>query len=228
VACPLSREFRNFDIPRLNVDQECSELFLQSFFVISPRHLLEGVSVSQSSTNRPSAPIAQTSVEPQTSMKPSIESITTRIDHELSLPSTSFLPRFRFEDISPRAFETFLTTTTYKSLCKRYPRARFNYNAHTQVFILQCMTTPIHDAPLPFLASAVYADPTLQPLRHLLDISSGTDFVAFRGRYTESRKQPDVLFRVDPFYWPTLVVEIGWFEEYDDLKEDALLWLFGG
>jgi hypothetical protein len=40
--------------------------------------------------------------------------------------------------------------------------------------------------------------------------------------------QPDVAVRVRGSYWPTLVVESGWSEEYDDLVEDARMWLVGG
>jgi hypothetical protein len=89
------------------------------------------------------------------------------------------------------------------------------------------MITPIHDVPQSFVSRTIFTTPHLQSLADIFTISSGADFLHFSGPYDGSRKQPDVFVRTKDFYWPTLVVETGWSEDYDDLIEDAKLWLLG-
>jgi hypothetical protein len=164
------------------------------------------------------APIAQTT----------IESITAQIDNQLSSPPESLSSRLRFENISPENFAGLLETPLYKKLYSNDSHVRFNYNSLTRTLIIQYMTTPTHNAAQSFIAETIFRNPAFQNLEGLLTIASGTDFLGFRGRYKFSQKQPDVLVCVNREYWPSLVVESGWSEDYNDLVEDAKLWLLGG
>jgi hypothetical protein len=151
-------------------------------------------------------------------------SIEALIDHQPSMLSSLFL---RFDKISPNDLDAILESPAYESLLQNYSRTRSNYNSYTKVLIIQYMTTPIHDSPQSFVYQTLFTEPLLQPLLGNLTIQSGTEFLNFTGQYKRSQKQPDVLVRIDGFYWPTLVVETGWSEDHSHLVEDAKLWLLG-
>lgn len=48
------------------------------------------------------------------------------------------------------------------------------------------------------------------------------------GPYADSSKEPDLAMRVDNQHLPTLVIESGWSESLNRLREEARLWLVGG
>lgn len=48
------------------------------------------------------------------------------------------------------------------------------------------------------------------------------------GSYADSSKEPDLGMRVGNQPLPTLVIESGWSESLDRLREEARLWLVGG
>src|ERR1700733_2240042 len=153
-----------------------------------------------------------------------VKNFTSQID-QLSSQFSPLTSRVRFQ-VCHDDLAAVLESAAYQSFCATYPRSRTNYNSLTQILILECMTTPIHDVPQSFISHTLFTDPHLASF-DFFTISSNTDFTPFNDPYKGSRKQPDVFVRVAGFYWPTLVVETGWSEDYDDLVDDAKLWLLG-
>ncbi|KAH7912411.1 hypothetical protein BJ138DRAFT_794304 [Hygrophoropsis aurantiaca] len=107
--------------------------------------------------------------------------------------------------------------------------ASFSYDSYRSVLRIRSYTMRIHDVPLTFISCIVFSNPTLSPLSRKIKITGATtDFSGFSGRYKDSRKQPDVAIWTKVDYWPTVVVEAGWNEDYLNLIADTRMWLLGG
>lgn len=210
--------------------------FRPSFFSIMSR--TSSVSQTTHSKARVSAPVVEsqgvslqspiTARTTANSIPSLIESVTSKIDALLlnDQPSTLSLS-LRFDKISLHDFDAILESPAYDRLLAHYSHMRTNYNSATQILIIRCMTTAVHDSPQSFISRTLYSDPHLQPLLDIMRVQCGTEYLHFNGRFKRSQKLPDVFVAIKGYYWPTLVVETGWSEDYDDLVEDAKLWLLG-
>jgi hypothetical protein len=160
---------------------------------------------------------------------PTPDAVVSQIKGHILKPLFDWFPSpLRLRCISPSVFSDLQRTPIYQELLASDSHVRISYNSDTRILAVQCMTTPLHDAAQPFMSRALYSSAILQPVLSKICVVTGTDFLGFAEPYGESTKQPDVAVRVRGSYWPTLVVESGWSEGYDDLVEDARLWLVGG
>ena len=115
-------------------------------------------------------------------------------------------------------------------ICFSSPSISFNSRACTA--IIQWMRSPIHEIfTMPFIKSDIVATQDLRP-----EIARQTKVIGnqrvgdFTGAYEGSEKEPDVLFkyvRQDDKVFYTAVVEIGFAETYEELIDDAKLWIEG-
>ncbi|KAH7905895.1 hypothetical protein BJ138DRAFT_1017074 [Hygrophoropsis aurantiaca] len=103
-----------------------------------------------------------------------------------------------------------------------------SYDSYRSILRIQLYTDCIHDAPLTFILRTIYDSP-IAPARKSFHIFAGTtDFSGFLPPYEYSIKQPDIAICPGSHHWPSLVVESGLNEDYEDLVADARLWLLGG
>ncbi|MCJ1285564.1 hypothetical protein MMC26_004905 [Xylographa opegraphella] len=107
-----------------------------------------------------------------------------------------------------------------------------SYNSQNSTAVIQWMPSPVHDNFAASLIESGFA--ARQNLRseiaaHLVVVGSQR-VGAFRGIYENSTEEPDVLFkyrRQDRKTSYTAVVEIGVSESYEELVDDAKLWIEG-
>jgi hypothetical protein len=100
----------------------------------------------------------------------------------------SFPSPLRLRSISLSVFSELLCTPMYQKLSASDSHVRISYNSVTRILAVQCMTTPVHDAAQPFMASALYASAILQPVRCKICVVAGTDFLGFAEPYGGSTK----------------------------------------
>ena len=94
------------------------------------------------------------------------------------------------------------------------------------------MPTPVHESfASPFIGSYTVATQNLQPeIVRQIDALGNQRVKKFTGAYKGSKKEPDVLFKYigqDLKMLYTAVVEIGFAETYEELIDDATLWIEG-
>ncbi|MCJ1466889.1 hypothetical protein MMC07_005511, partial [Pseudocyphellaria aurata] len=107
-----------------------------------------------------------------------------------------------------------------------------SFNARSCTGIIKWMPSSVHENFLvPFVESKVVASQGLRSeVARQIKIAGAQKVGAFTGAYEGSRKEPDVLFKYreqgkDISY--TAVVEIGFTETYEELLDDAKLWIEG-
>ena len=112
----------------------------------------------------------------------------------------------------------------------RYPR--LSYNAATSTLIVQCMPTPLHQSITSLLNNEFMQSRANLPrnLRNQTSVAWETTNNKFGDNWFGSKKRPDMSLEVQnaarqfELKW---VVEAGLSETYDQLVEDAQLWLEG-
>ena len=114
--------------------------------------------------------------------------------------------------------------------CSRWPAISFNSRISTGV--IQWMPSGIHEAFIsPFIGSNEIATQDMRPdVVSRLEALGSQRVEAFIGAYEGSKKEADVLFKYvqqnrDVLY--TAAVEIGFAQTYEQLVEDAKLWIEG-
>ncbi|KAJ9191511.1 hypothetical protein DTO164E3_6896 [Paecilomyces variotii] len=109
---------------------------------------------------------------------------------------------------------------------------RKNYNVITSTIWIRIMPTELHDCHQNWINAQKFRwYRTGQITAHeyeYLRVMVGTTIPFIHGPYARSRKEPDLLLRVDGRRLPSLVVESGWSESFPRLEEDMNLWLVGG
>lgn len=114
--------------------------------------------------------------------------------------------------------------------CFRYPR--LSYNAATSTLIIQCMPSPLHQSITSIINKKFIRSTSNLPehLERQTYVSWETDNNKFGGEWAGSNKRPDFSIEVRnangklELKW---VVEAGLSETYEQLVEDARLWLEG-
>lgn len=94
------------------------------------------------------------------------------------------------------------------------------------------MPSPIHEAISSTFLRKIYSTIATYPAasQERIEVRTNEDVVGFAGKYTGSRKIPDVQIKVEDQNGNCevkVVVEVGFAESYEDLVEDARLWLDG-
>ena len=115
-------------------------------------------------------------------------------------------------------------------ICFSSPSISFNSRSCTG--IIQWMPSPIHGTlASPFIRSDVVATQNLRSeIARQINVVGNQRVGAFTGTYEGSKKEPDVLFKYegqDHNVLYTAVVEIGFAETYEELIDDAKLWIEG-
>ena len=115
-------------------------------------------------------------------------------------------------------------------ICSSSPS--ISYNSRSCTGIIQWMPSPIHEIlASPFIRSDAVATQDLRSeIARQLDAVGNQRVGAFTGAYQGSEKEPDVLFKYkgqDHNVLYTAVVEIGFAETYEELIDDAKLWIEG-
>lgn len=134
------------------------------------------------------------------------------------------------DDLRYNSSDPAMQITIANMICLSWPSISFN--ARTCTAIIKWMSSPLHEPFASFFVENCFvAKQNLRP-----EIASqarivGTQRVgAFKGAYEGSKKEPDVLFKYigqDHNVLHTAVVEIGFAETYEELVEDAKLWIEG-
>jgi hypothetical protein len=112
----------------------------------------------------------------------------------------------------------------------RYPR--LSYNAFTSTLIIQCMPSPVHQS-IGSIINDEFQSSRLNLPRDLKDETTlmwEQDCNGFGSQWYGSGKRPDLAIKVlntDGEYDIKFVLEAGLSESYDQLMEDARLWLEG-
>ena len=114
--------------------------------------------------------------------------------------------------------------------CCSWPSISFN--SRTCTGIIQWMPSPIHETfASPFVRCDTVATQNLRPeIAKQIDVVGNQRVGAFARPYEGSKKEPNVLFKYkgkDQKVLYTAVVEISFAESYQDLVEDAKLWIEG-
>lgn len=107
-----------------------------------------------------------------------------------------------------------------------------SFNSRSCIGIIQWMPSPVHEIfASPFISSDAIATQDLpSEIRKQLAAVGSQRVGAFTGAYEGSKKEPDVLFKYkgqDHKVLYTAVVEIGFTETYEELIDDAKLWIEG-
>ena len=115
-------------------------------------------------------------------------------------------------------------------ICFSSPSISFNSRSCTG--IIQWMPSPIHEIlASPFIRSDTIATQDLRSeIARQINVVGNQRVGAFTGAYKGSKKEPDVLFKSkgqDHKVLYTAVVEIGFAETYEELIDDAKLWIEG-
>lgn len=112
----------------------------------------------------------------------------------------------------------------------RYPK--YSYYKPTSTLIIQCMPSPVHESITSIFTRGFIAAQESLPgqLSSRISTAANRDFRGFGGHYTGSNKTPDlaVQFKNDAGNREIkFVLEVGFSETYEDLLQDAKLWLEG-
>lgn len=113
---------------------------------------------------------------------------------------------------------------------EKYPK--YSYNASTSTVIIKCMPSPVHDVTVRTIARGfelATADLS-RPIRTRMYIATSQNFQGFRGEFSASSKTPDlaVQFKNDTGGLEVrFILEVGFSETYEELVDDARLWLEG-
>ncbi|KAI9864844.1 MAG: hypothetical protein M1813_002614 [Trichoglossum hirsutum] len=112
----------------------------------------------------------------------------------------------------------------------RFPK--YSYNSSTSTLIVQFMATPIHESIISIIADGFAITKSTLPssVRTRINTVGNQNFKGFGGRYKGSNKIPDlgVEFRSAAGKREIkIVLEVGLSEKYEDLVQDAKLWLEG-
>ena len=115
-------------------------------------------------------------------------------------------------------------------ICFSSPSISFNSRSSTG--IIQWMLSPVHEPfASRFIVSDAFAKQNLRSeIARQIDVVGTQRVGAFTGAYEGSKKEPDVLFKYkgqDYKVLYTAVVEIGFTETYEELIDDAKLWIEG-
>ncbi|KAG0134922.1 hypothetical protein HOY82DRAFT_634538 [Tuber indicum] len=109
---------------------------------------------------------------------------------------------------------------------------RYEYNSFTERLIIKYMATPTHDSLhyffnqtfSSFLTGRIGSLKTSQ----LFSVGTGTTFEGFGGKWSGgSSKLPDAFATLKTTRFPAIVCESGFSESWDNLMDDARLWLLG-
>ncbi|PUU73916.1 hypothetical protein B9Z19DRAFT_1094052 [Tuber borchii] len=109
---------------------------------------------------------------------------------------------------------------------------RYEYNSFTERLIIKYMATPTHDS-LNYFFNQTFSSFLIGRIgslktSQLFSVGSGTTFEGFRGKWSGgSSKLPDAFVTLKTTRFPAIVCESGFSESWDNLKEDARLWLLG-
>ncbi|KAI9773366.1 MAG: hypothetical protein M1840_007581 [Geoglossum simile] len=105
------------------------------------------------------------------------------------------------------------------------------YNSSTSTLIIQFMPCPVRESVVSiFSAGFISATADLPaPVRRNIATVTGQDFIGFGGKYLGSGKRPDlaVLFKDAGARKAKFILEVGFAETYEDLVQDAKMWLEG-
>ncbi|KAJ5895219.1 hypothetical protein N7495_006910 [Penicillium taxi] len=109
---------------------------------------------------------------------------------------------------------------------------RLSYSSVSLVLRLIVMPTPAHDCSAKWWRLCeldMVATGVLTPFEQAqFESNVGTTMKFTTGPYLGSVKQPDFFIRTDDEVLPSLVIEVGWSESYDDLLSDLNLLMIGG
>lgn len=121
-----------------------------------------------------------------------------------------------------------LENLTYSAYNLRYPK--YGYNASISTLIIKCMPSPVHESAIDIINSGFIVAREGLPPESDFGISTGEEFLGFEGQYAGSLKVPDLAVEFTDAALgsrPKFIVEVGLSETYDDLLQDAKLWLEG-
>ncbi|KAI9769399.1 MAG: hypothetical protein M1840_004101 [Geoglossum simile] len=113
---------------------------------------------------------------------------------------------------------------------QKYPR--YSYNSSTSTLIVQCMPSPLHESIASIFSDGFAVAKSTLPasVRTKIFTVANEEFRGFGGQYEGSNKTPDlgIKFRnaageLDIKF----VLEVGFAEAYEDLVQDARMWLDG-
>ncbi|PUU75201.1 hypothetical protein B9Z19DRAFT_1067613 [Tuber borchii] len=109
---------------------------------------------------------------------------------------------------------------------------RYEYNSFTERLIIKYMATATHDSLHYFFnqtfSSFLIGRIGLLKTSQLFSVGTGTTFEGFGGKWSGgSSKLPDAFAKLQTTRLPAIVCESGFSESWDNLMEDARLWLLG-
>jgi hypothetical protein len=110
----------------------------------------------------------------------------------------------------------------------RYPK--YAYYASTSTLIVKFMPSPVHESVTDTITRGFIAAAEGLPERWDFDIAFNQNFNGFSGQYAGSCKVPDLAVEFTNAAGdcpPKFILEIGLSETYEDLLQDARLWLEG-
>ncbi|PWY76004.1 hypothetical protein BO94DRAFT_605172 [Aspergillus sclerotioniger CBS 115572] len=111
-------------------------------------------------------------------------------------------------------------------------RIRKNYNSRTETFHMKIMPPHIHNCHHAWQVWTAGNWRTSGLLtideKHNLTNIIGTTLNFTHGPYSRSRKEPDFCMIPSRHHLPSIAVESGWSENYNQLRADMDLWLVGG
>ena len=112
----------------------------------------------------------------------------------------------------------------------RFPN--YSYNSATSKLMIQCTPSPVHENLVSTIfsgfSSAVDALPL--PIQSSISVVAGQGFTDFKGAYSFSSRIPDLAIKSTDNEGVTdikFALEVGFLETYEELVEDARLWLEG-
>ncbi|PUU72185.1 acetyl-CoA carboxylase [Tuber borchii] len=109
---------------------------------------------------------------------------------------------------------------------------RYEYNSFTERLIIKYMATPTHDS-LHYFFNQTFSSFLIGRIgslkaSQLFSVGSGTTFEGFEGKWSGgSSKLPDAFAMLKTTEFPAIVCESGFSESWDNLMQDARLWLLG-
>ena len=113
---------------------------------------------------------------------------------------------------------------------RRFPS--YSYNSATGKLTTQCAPSPVHEnlvsTVFTAFTTAVGGLPLL--IRSSISVVTGDEFTAFKGAYSFSKRIPDLAIKSTNDKGDTdikFALEVGLSETYEELLEDARLWLEG-
>ena len=147
-----------------------------------------------------------------------LKPIASQINNFLSSsPKSLTSSRLCFKSIGSVEFTSLLAAT-------KLSNSSYRYNSGTNVLSVQLSTAPLRSCARDFFRRSVYAGPITPPTFSKLNVDY--DYSDFKGEYKLFQNLPDAAIRVHS-YGPTIVLASGWSEDYDDLLENARIWLVG-